>query len=276
MGEKHIGGNEMSFERAGASALDYDVCRYGVSRLLFRGPKRSLDGPYVAFLGSTETFGRCVTVPFPALVEEETNSTCLNLGQANAGLDAFVGDPEVPRLLNGARLSVVQILGAANMSNRFYRVHPRRNDRFLNASSTLTSIYGEVDFTEFTFNRHMLQALQKTSSERFRLVRDELRKAWVARMRLLLKGLTCPTVLLWIHVQTDDPLGPDPLMVTAEMVEDVSEMVVDVIEVEVGPSGVSGDMAGMVVGQTELPAAERLIGPGAHREIAAALTRVVG
>lgn len=266
----------MSFERASASALDYDVCRYGVSRLLFRGPKRSLDGPYVAFLGSTETFGRCVIDPFPSLVEDKTGTACLNLGQANAGLDAFVGDPEVPRLLNGARLSVVQILGAANMSNRFYRVHPRRNDRFLNASSTLSSIYGEVDFTEFTFNRHMLQTLQATSGERFRLVRDELRKAWVARMRLLLKGLTCPTVLLWVHVQTDDPLGQDPLLVTQDMVEDVSETAVDVIEVSVRPAGKSGDTDGMVVGQTEWPAAERLIGPRAHHEIAASLTRIVG
>lgn len=266
----------MSFERAAGTALDYEICRYGVSRLHFRGPKRALDGPYVAFLGGTETFGRCVPRPFPALVEEATGAMCLNLGQSNAGVDAFVGDPEVPRLLSGARLSVLQVLGAANMSNRFYRVHPRRNDRFLDASQTLSSIYGEVDFTEFTFNRHMLQSLQSLSEERFRMVEEELRKAWSARMRLMLRGISGPSVLLWIHVKTGDPLGPDPLMVTPEMVQDVSDLVCDVVEVEVSPAGPADDIDGMVVGQTEWPVAGRLIGPRAHAEIAAALTRYVG
>ncbi|MGR3805250.1 DUF6473 family protein [Marinibacterium profundimaris] len=266
----------MSFERSGATALDYEICRYGVSRLHFRGPKRDLDGPYVAFLGGTETFGRCVPVPFPALVEQATGRTCVNLGQSNAGIDAFIGDPEVPRLLAGARLSVLQVPGATNMSNRFYRVHPRRNDRFLDASPILSSIYPDVDFTEFTFNRHMLQSLKALSDDRFRVVEDELRTAWSARVRLFLRGLSCPSVLLWIRVRTEDPLGADPLLVTREMVEDVSDLVCDVVEVKVVPAGASDDFAGMVVGQTEWPVAGRLIGPSAHAEIAAALNQLVG
>ncbi|MAC80342.1 MAG: hypothetical protein CML66_20000 [Rhodobacteraceae bacterium] len=266
----------MSFERAGASALDYDICRYGVSRLMFRGPKKVMDGPYVAFLGGTETFGRCVTDPFPKLVEAATGATCVNLGQVNAGIDAFIADPEVPRLLSGARLSVLQVLGAANMSNRFYRVHPRRNDRFLSASSTLASIYREVDFTEFTFTRHMLHSLREASDERFLLVEDELRTAWTARMRLLLRGLKCPSILLWLKVPTGDDLGPDPLMVTREMVEDVADLVCDVVELTVTPAGLSGDLADMVIGQTEWPAVSRLIGPAAHVQIATALRGIVG
>ncbi|MBB93100.1 MAG: hypothetical protein CML68_00625 [Rhodobacteraceae bacterium] len=266
----------MSFERAAGSALDYEICRYGASRLMFRGPKRALDGPYVAFLGGTETFGRCVVSPFPALVEAETGSACLNLGQCNAGLDAFLGDPEVPRLLSGARLSVLQVLGAANMSNRFYRVHPRRNDRFLNASPTLSAIYGDVDFTEFSFNRHMLQTLRARSEERFRMVEEELRTAWVARMRLLLRGVTGPSVLLWVQASTGDPLGGDPLLVTREMVEDVADQVCEVIELSVDAAGPAGDLDGMVVGQTEWPVAARLIGPKGHARIAQALVGTVG
>ena len=266
----------MSFERASRSALDYQVCRYGVSRLLFRGPKQALDGPYVAFLGGSETFGRCVAEPFPALVEAATGTACLNLGQVNAGVDAFVGDPEVPRLMSGARLSVLQVLGAANMSNRFYRVHPRRNDRFLDASRTLSSIYGDVDFTDFSFNRHMLRSLRERSPERFALVEDELRRAWVVRMRLLLRGVTGPAMLLWLQVRTGDPLGEDPLMVTPEMVEEVADMVCDVVEVAVQAAGPADDMDGMVVGQTEWPAAAQLIGPGAHARIAEAVKDRVG
>lgn len=266
----------MSYERAGAAALDYEICRYGVSRLLFRGPKKVLDRPYVAFLGGTETFGRCVTDPFPELLEEATGTLCLNLGQVNAGIDAFIADPEVPHLLDGARLSVLQVLGASNMSNRFYRVHPRRNDRFLDASPTLMSTYAEVDFTEFTFTRHMLHSLREISEERFQLVEDELRTAWTARMRMLLRGLSCPSILLWLKVPTDDPLGDDPLLVTREMVEDVADMVCDVVELPVPPAGMSGDVEGMIVGQTEWPAASRLIGPKAHARIAEVLGGFVG
>ncbi len=57
-------------------------------------------------------------------------------------------------------MTVIQVMGAHNMSNRFYAVHPRRNDRFLRASlGCCKTIYPEVDFTEFNFTRHMLTAL---------------------------------------------------------------------------------------------------------------------
>ena len=39
-----------------------------------------------------------------------------------------------------ARLTVLQVTGAQNMSNRFYSVHPRRNDRFLKASPLLRAM----------------------------------------------------------------------------------------------------------------------------------------
>ena len=48
----------MTFAMTAPGALDYFPCRYGRSRVLFRGPRRPLDVPYVAFLGGTETYGR--------------------------------------------------------------------------------------------------------------------------------------------------------------------------------------------------------------------------
>ena len=76
-----------------------------------------------------------------------------------------------------AQVTVIQILGAHNMSNRFYTVHPRRNDRFLRASPMLRGIYHDVDFTEFNFTRHMLSRLREISEERFALVVEELKTA---------------------------------------------------------------------------------------------------
>ena len=65
-------------------------------------------------------------------------------------------------------------------------MHPRRNDRFLRASERLQSLYPEVDFTEFHFNRHLLGRLQELSEERFAEIAGELRQAWLARMKHLL------------------------------------------------------------------------------------------
>ena len=55
---------------------------------------------------------------------------------------------------------MIQVSGAQNLSNRFHAVHPRRNDRFLRASTLLKTIYRDVDFTEFNFTRHLLTTLR--------------------------------------------------------------------------------------------------------------------
>ena len=59
----------MAFENPGQGALDYFPCRYGHSKLLFRGPRRKLDGAYCAVLGGSETYGKYVREPYPALIE---------------------------------------------------------------------------------------------------------------------------------------------------------------------------------------------------------------
>jgi predicted Zn-dependent protease len=66
----------------------------------------------------------------------------------NAGLDAFLHAPQVLALAGAARVTVVQAMGAQALSNRYYRVHPRRNDRFLGPSPALSALFREVDFTE--------------------------------------------------------------------------------------------------------------------------------
>ena len=137
-----VGG--MTYERLGDSALDYFPCRYGTSKLLFRGPRRKLDGAYCAVLGGTETYGKFILQPYAALVEAATGITMVNFGCVNAGADVFVNDPAVIDACVKARATVVQVTGAHNTSNRFYAVHPRRNDRFLRASTLLKAISGLI------------------------------------------------------------------------------------------------------------------------------------
>ncbi|MEX1663223.1 DUF6473 family protein [Thioclava sp. 15-R06ZXC-3] len=269
----------MAFEYAGDGALDYFPCRYGKSKLLFRGPCRSLTGEYVAALGGTETYGKFVTNPWPTLLEERLGLPVVNFGYMNAGADVFVNEPQIVEASRAARLNVVQLMGAQNMSNRFYAVHPRRNDRFLRASSLMRSIFRGVDFTEFNFTRHMLTALKTREPDKFEALIDELRIAWGLRMRALLDCIEGHKVLLWLGEYRprghQDPLGAEPLLVTAAMVDELRPFADEVVRVEPSIMARSAGTSGMHFAAMEEPAAQMLPGPMVHSEIAEALAPVV-
>lgn len=211
----------MSYEGAGRKALDYELCQYGGSKLLFRGPKVDLNTQHIAFLGGTETFGKFIPAPFPHLVAGHLNKGGLNLGQCNAGVDVYLNDPGVLDVAARADVRVVQVMGAVNVSNRYFAVHPRRNDRFIGAHDVLKSLYPEIDFTDFHFTRHLLGALRAHSDRRFEMVMKELQDTWLARMVLLLKILGPRTVLLWFSHRTPrqdaEATLVDPLYIDADM-----------------------------------------------------------
>ena len=202
-------------------------CRYGMSRLSFRGPAKSLAQPYVSFLGGTQTFGKGISVPFSERVEKRLGQTCVNFGVANASVDAFVNDPSILNLARDGAISVVEVTGAQNLSNRFYRVHPRRNDRFLQASTVLRALYPDVDFTEFDFTGHMLRTLRDRSGDRFEIVVTELQEAWTARMKTILDHLGQNVVLLWLR---DEQLNDDVHCITKPMVTRLADHCIDVVE----------------------------------------------
>ncbi|WP_050928567.1 DUF6473 family protein [Aestuariivita boseongensis] len=263
----------MSFAASRADALDYAPCQYGTSKLMFRGPKKSTDGPYIAVLGGSEVYGRFIERPFTDLVEEACGLPVLNLGHQNAGIDAFLYDPDVMSLAKGARLTVLHVMAAQNMSNRFYRVHPRRNDRFLGPSSVLKSLYHEVDFTDFSFNKHMLSTLRMVGANRFNLLRDELQQAWAARMRLMLQTIDGPVLLLWLREEMPKGLGAEPLFVGADMVADLSSATLGVVEVVANRAG--RNLAGMVHDPMDAAVASEMLGVETHQQIAKALSAAI-
>ena len=270
----------MAYEHPGAGALDYFPCRYGQSKLLFRGPRRRLEGAYCAFLGGSETYGKYVADPFPLLVERRLGMPMVNFGYMNAGADVFLNEPTIIDACNKARVTVIQLLGAHNMSNRFYAVHLRRNDRFLRASQLMKTIFREVDFTEFHFTRHMLLALQARSPEKYALVEAELKSAWVARMRQLLQKIVGRSVLLWVgdhHVSgiTRDHLGAEPLLLDQSMVDAVRPFATDFVRIEPSAGSRAAGTLGMIYPELDAPAAAQLPGPRVHEEVAAALDPVL-
>lgn len=271
----------MAYAFPGAGAPDYAPCQYGTSRLLFRGPSRALEDHYVACLGGTETYGKFVSNPFPMLLEEALDVQVINLGCVNAGPDVFVQDKAVMGLASDAVAAVVQIMGAQNLTNRYYTVHPRRNDRFVAATPLLRAMFRDVDFTEFHFTRHLLFALRRCSVDRFEVVAEELRAAWVARMKALLAQIKCPTVLLWLG-DTPPPspnrradLEIEPMLVDTEMIAAVRACATSYVEVMPSAAARRLGAEGMAFGPLEAPAAATLPGPAVHFEISERLVPVL-
>lgn len=267
----------MNVVSAQSGALDYDPCHYGTSRLLFRGPERDLDGDYIAFLGSTETFGRFIPAPFPALVERATGRACVNLGCRDGGVDAFLSSPALIDIASRASVSVVQVMGAVNMSNRFYTVDPRRNQRFIRASKRLKEIYPEVDFREFEHTADLLTGLARVCPERLQIVRREVQAAWVARMRTLIRQIDGPVVLLWLsdHAPYSKAAGGticrDPLFIDRPMLSAVCGTGAVLVEVVVSHDEIEAGVADMVFSPAESAAAREMLGPIAHLRAGEAL-----
>lgn len=272
----------MAYENLSESLLDYYPCRYGKSKLLFRGPKRKLDQEYVAYLGGTKTYGKFIETPYSDIVEELTGVMSVNLGCVNAGIDVYAHDQAVLDVCHNAELTVVQVLGAQNMSNRFYSVHPRRNDRFVRASTLLQTIYREVDFTEYNFTRHLLTGLKTLSPDRFEIVRRELKDAWVARMKNLLGQIDGKKLLVWLSEYAPEDENEDiehqgdaPLFVDREMLNALEEHYDGYLEIVPPAEMMSGDTDGMVISAMEEPAASELMSVTGHREVAQVISEAV-
>lgn len=270
----------MTYDTLEPSALDYFPCRYGTSKLVFRGPARDLGAPYVAFIGGTQTYGKFIEQPYPLKVEHLTGVKSVNFGQVNAGLDVFAKDAYVLKAARGARVTVLEVLGAANLSSRLYTVHTRRNDRFLHPSAELQKLYPETDFTQFNFTRHMLSHLYDQDQERFGVVRDILQRVWKRRMRKLLKQIGSQVILLRFSTKSVDqnsPLGAhgDPLLVSDAMLDGLRGSVRAVVDLTVPPETDDAARAGMVFGPFEEDAARAVAPPKVHTEAAAALRPVL-
>ncbi|WP_185020720.1 DUF6473 family protein [Histidinibacterium lentulum] len=265
--------------RAGGG-LDYQLGSYGISRLRFRGPRSALDRGQVAFVGGTETFGKFIERPFPALVAERTGMACINFGIVNAGLDAHLGDSAVMAACHDAALTVIEVTGAHNLTNRLYRVHPRRNDRFVRASPRLRELYPEVDFADFAFTRHMLAVLRATCAARFEVVRAEAQRVWVHRMREFARELPVQPLVLWFADRppgaAEEVHGAEPLFVTRAMLEEIRPAVRGILEICPTPEIRARGRDRMVHAPGEAMAAAMMLGPGAHEAAAAALAAELG
>lgn len=269
----------MAFVHPGDGALDYFPCHYGRSRLTFRGPLRDLSREYLVSLGSSETYGRFVVAPYPALVEETLGIPVANLGAPNAGPDVYLGDRGAIEVAAGAHLAIVQVVGAQNMTNRYYTVHPRRNDRFVAATPLLRSMYREVDFTEIHFTRHLIQTLWSRGPDRFAPIAEELRSLWLARMTAILLRLPARRILLWMADHAPPVTAADPTrapaLVDRAMIESIVPHAAAYVE-QVASAGAQAEgLRSMRFLPSEERAAHEVPNAAVHHEAARALLPVI-
>lgn len=266
----------MGYQGSVEGYLDYSICHYGQSRLDFRGPKKALEDGFVAFLGGTETFGKFVAAPFPELVGEVIGRQTVNLGCVNAGIDTFLADTTVREVCEGASACVIQVMGAHMLSNPHYRVHARRNDRFLAAKPDLRSLFPNADLTDVHFARHLIATLAEASAEGLATLRRELSALWVWRMQQLLDLLHVPVVLVWVSARSPDEAGDapdadDPLFVDRDMLEALGPRVAGIVEVTRNSAARTSNSLPL----TDLAAARELPGQITHFQVAAGVSDVL-
>ena len=274
----------MKYDRITHGSLDYCLYRFERSKTLFRGPRPDFSRPYVMFLGSNETFGKFVPLPFTRLLQHRLNMPCAKFAAVNAGVELYLKDPSVLLATAGARVTVIGVTGAHNISNRFYSVHPRHNDRFVKPSKILSTLFRDVEFTDIHYTRHLLATLAAADPIRFSIVAEELRAAWSARMKSLLERIEGKTVLLWMGEQPpgDANCDPDisdiehnPAFVDQMMIDELSPLVTKVVECVASSEAMKAGTDGMVIGESEGEAATHMPGPTFHSEVAEALEAVL-
>ncbi|KIT17993.1 DUF6473 family protein [Jannaschia aquimarina] len=248
--------------------LDYMPWEYHGSQQVFRGPSVDHRRPFVAVLGGSEMVGRHVRQPVPDLLAGALGVQVANVALHNAGPDAYLRDPALMDLVARADLVVLQVMGAANLSNRYYVVHPRRNDRFVRPTHDLRRLYPQVDFTDFAFTRHLLQVLRTRSPKGFQYVARELRRNWIARMTELVEAIGRPVFLVTVANRRGLSGEAEPLLIDEEMVDNLSPLVEGHEQCEVTSFLDENRLEEMIFSDEEIAAAQNLLPPLAHEEVA--------
>ncbi|ERL96426.1 hypothetical protein HIMB11_03128 [Rhodobacteraceae bacterium HIMB11] len=153
-----------------ARPVDFILCQYGNSKNLFRGPKKSCKHSYGVCLGDAGTFGGKVPDPFSAMLEREMGMPIFNLGAQHSGAGFYTGDDAIHEIVENAQVVFIVAPSVVNQSNPFYRVHPRRNDRFVTALGPLYDLFPEADFVECHFTKHLITKLISIDSARADIV----------------------------------------------------------------------------------------------------------
>ena len=187
----------MSYVAMDARRVDFILCQYGNSKNLFRGPKKSCKHSYGVCLGGADTFGGKVPGPFSAMFEREMGMPVFNLGAQHSGAGFYTEDDAILEIVENAQVIFIEAPIVVNQSNPFYRVHPRRNDRFETAFGRLHDLFPGDDFVECHFTKHLITKLISIDSVRADIVFRAFQNEWVRNLTIMRARWCAKTVVQW-------------------------------------------------------------------------------
>lgn len=256
----------MFHNRQGPAGLTYSLCQYPGARVTYRGPPANLQRPYMAFIGASETFGPFVEAPFPTLIAEAYGVEVLNLGVRNAGPDVHLQSRAMLQLTSVAVATVVQVPLIPNLSNRFYRVHPRRNDRFLCITEELRALAPYVDLCDVNFIGHFWAELARQAPDVVSLVRQEVEEVWLDRMRLMLRHIKSPVYLLVIEKDVANPAAK--WAVSRTMLDALRSLVSQIVHVRPSQQALREGRSTLMFSDAEFSKASGALNATAHKDVA--------
>jgi LPS sulfotransferase NodH len=205
------------------SGFDYKLHQIpSLGSRYYRGPALNNCGPYLAFVGAAETFGRFVSAPFPSLLGERLRVPVLNLGVGEAGPRHF-NTPSYLSILHGAEAVVIQISSGRSSSNSLfdYRTSGGRRGATLFSSEPM---HGEEFFAGVADN---------DSHETLERIVAKTRDDYTGQFIDFIKKISVPRILLWFSTRAPayredyerppcEILRSFPQLVNSRMVADIA------------------------------------------------------
>ena len=202
----------MSYVEMDARPVDFILCQYENSKNLFRGPKKSYNGLYGVCLGGADTFGGQVPDPFSSMIERTVGIPILNLGAQHSGAGFYIEDDDILKIIENAHIILIEAPSVVNQSNPYYRVHPRRNDRFVTALAPLYELFPEADFVECHFTKHLITKLITLDAIRADIVFRALQSEWIRNLTMMRSRWNAQKVIHWYNPkQTKKPVFEFPV-----------------------------------------------------------------
>ena len=152
------------------------------------GPRALKKGEYVAFLGSSFTFGPFCDKPFPTLLGEKFDVKFINFGVGGADPEFFLNEDlqGVLEYINNAKFVVVQIMTGRAASNSLFR-SVKRNLKLIRIS----------DEKKMNASEAYSWLLQNKDEKTIHEVLEETRDAAIEDYRRLFEKIKVPIVLFW-------------------------------------------------------------------------------
>jgi hypothetical protein len=119
--------------------------------------------------------------------------------------------------------------------------------------------------------------LEADSDEKFGMVRQELKDAWVARMKTMIQKMPTNLVLLWVSDHSPDDTAAcntihgDPLFVDRDMIEEIRPLVKAVVEVVSTQKEIDDGYELMSFSDLDALSAREMLGPVVQSKVADAL-----